>query len=108
MAVAVDHWLQTGEFARPAYETPRHDIAQYTNLDDYADARRPVPPEISVTSRQGNFKEVELGFDEDTAREEAKRCLRCDLEWLDVMGIARPESGVLAAEADVEATKGGR
>jgi NADH-quinone oxidoreductase subunit F len=104
VAVAVDHWLQTGEFVRPVYETPRLDVAQYTNLDDYADARRPVAPEISVMSRQGNFVEVELGFDEATAREEAKRCLRCDLEWLDVMGIARPETGMLAADI----TKGGR
>ncbi len=90
VAVAVDHWLRTGELVRPHYETPRPDLAQLYSLDDYAKARRPALAEISVDERAGNFSEVELGLDEHTAREEAKRCLRCDLEWLDVMQIARP------------------
>ena len=90
VAVAVDHWLRTGELVRPHYETPRPDMAQLYHLDDYAHARRPAIPEIGVAERAGNFYEVELGFDEHTAREEAKRCLRCDLEWLDLMQIPRP------------------
>ena len=91
VAVAVDQWLQTGQMVKPRYETARPDIVQLTNLDDYANARRPEAPELPVTERRGNFCEVELGFDEATVREEAKRCLRCDLEWMDVMGIARPQ-----------------
>ena len=65
-------------------------------MDDYANAHRPAMPELSVAERAGNFREVELGFDEQTASEEAKRCLRCDLEWLDWMGIARPQRAVQA------------
>jgi NADH-quinone oxidoreductase subunit F len=91
VAVAVDHWLQTGEIIKPHYETPRPDIEQPYNLDDYASAPRPLIPEIKVTERMGNFNEVETGFDEQTAQEEAKRCLRCDLEWLDLMKIPRPQ-----------------
>jgi len=91
VAVAVDHWLQTGEIVKPHYETPRPDIEQPYNLDDYADAPRPQIPEIKVIERIGNFNEVETGFDEQTAQEEAKRCLRCDLEWLDLMKIPRPQ-----------------
>jgi len=34
-------------------------------------------PEISVDERRGNFTEVETGFPEDMAVEEAKRCLGC-------------------------------
>jgi len=34
-------------------------------------------PELPVEERQGNFKEVELGYDEDTGRAEAGRCLNC-------------------------------
>jgi len=34
-------------------------------------------PEISVDERRGNFKEVETGFPEETAVNEAKRCLSC-------------------------------
>ncbi len=33
--------------------------------------------EISVEERRGNNKEVELGFDEEKARREARRCLSC-------------------------------
>ena len=36
--------------------------------------------------------EVEIGFDEETAMEEAKRCLRCDLEWLEVMHLTCEDS----------------
>jgi NADH-quinone oxidoreductase subunit F len=91
VAVAVDEWLSTGKLVKPRYETERPAIPQLNNLDDYADARRPAVPEISVGERSGNFCEVELGFDERTAREEAKRCLRCDLEWMELMGIETPK-----------------
>ncbi len=90
VAVAVDHWFKTGEFAKPHYETPRPDIVQLYNLDEYANAVRPHVPELALEERIGTFTEVELGFDERTVREEAKRCLRCDLEWLDYMKLPRP------------------
>jgi NADH-quinone oxidoreductase subunit F len=90
VAVAVDTWLKTGKLEKPRYETPRHDIPLQHNLEDYAAAQRPEMPELSVAERQGSFCEVELGLDESTACEEAKRCLRCDLEWLDYMKIPRP------------------
>jgi hypothetical protein len=32
----------------------------------------------AVPERRKNFKEVELGFDEATAVQEARRCLRCE------------------------------
>ncbi len=34
-------------------------------------------PELPVEKRAGNFKEVELGYDESSGREEAARCLNC-------------------------------
>jgi NADH-quinone oxidoreductase subunit F len=94
VAVAVDEWLRTGRASRPHFNTERPDISLSYNMDDYADARRPEPIEIPVVSRKGNFAEVEMTFDEKTAREESKRCLRCDLEWLDLMSIPRPEAVV--------------
>jgi NADH-quinone oxidoreductase subunit F len=111
VAVAVDRWLQDGTLARPRHETPRPDIAQLYSLDDYADARRPHVPELALSERKPEaapvpdsgpgsgrsrapaFREVELGYDEHTAREEAKRCLRCDLEWMDYMKLPRPAGG---------------
>jgi NADH-quinone oxidoreductase subunit F len=88
VARAVDHYLRTGKaetvIALPAYEV----VGQAFNLDDYAEAHRPEAPYLAMEARQGTFREVELGMDEDTVREECKRCLRCDLEWLEEQGLA--------------------
>jgi NADH-quinone oxidoreductase subunit F len=87
VARAVDYYLRTGEVVKivtlPGYEV----VDQPFNLDDYAEARPPVMPELPVIERR-NFREVELGLDERAAREECKRCLRCDLEWLEEMELA--------------------
>jgi hypothetical protein len=55
------------------------------DLADYADRQRPITPRRPVEQRENNFDEVETGFDEPAAQDEARRCLRCDLEWLEVM-----------------------
>jgi len=47
--------------------------------EGFANKRRAEMPSLPVEKRRGNFAEIELGFDEKTAVEEAKRCLRCDL-----------------------------
>lgn len=95
VAVSVDHWLTTGKLEKPVYETPRHDVEACQDFARYAEARRAPVPRIPVQDREGNFREVEIGYDEKTAREEANRCLRCDLEWLEMMGLEKP---VAAAE----------
>jgi hypothetical protein len=41
--------------------------------------RIPIPT-LALSERLGSFAEVELGLGEEMAIEEAKRCLRCDLE----------------------------
>lgn len=88
VARAVDHYLRTGEMEKivviPGYEV----VDQPFNLEDYADARPPVMPELPIEERRGNFREVELGLDERSIQEECKRCLRCDLEWLEEMELA--------------------
>lgn len=43
-------------------------------------ARRPQMPVRSPRERIRDFQEVELGFTEELAVQEARRCLRCDLE----------------------------
>lgn len=37
-------------------------------------------PKLSAQKSKRNFEEIERGFSEDVAKQEAKRCLRCDLE----------------------------
>ena len=87
VADEVDHYLRTGRselvVVRPGYEI----IRQQFDLEQYAEATRPKTREIPVEERRGNFNEVELLFDETTVQEECKRCLRCDLEWLEAMGL---------------------
>jgi NADPH-dependent glutamate synthase beta subunit-like oxidoreductase len=93
VARSVDHYLRSGsddvrlekQVVLPGYEA----VEQIYDLADYADAKRPESVELSVEERKGNFKEVELGLSEETIREECRRCLRCDLEWLEMKGLPR-------------------
>jgi heterodisulfide reductase subunit A-like polyferredoxin len=89
-------WVAIGAIAagREAAES----IVRYLDGRDMAEGRepitlenpayRPIPedeakkdraemPELPVKDRKGNFKEVELGYDEDRGKEEAHRCLNC-------------------------------
>ena len=91
VAVAVDHWLKTGEYGQAASTRPRGSTSpSCTTWTTMPTQRGPHVPELALANRAGTFSEVELGFDEHTAREEAKRCLRCDLEWLDYMKLPQP------------------
>ncbi len=90
VAVAVDEWIRTGKVGKPQLVTARHDVARLHDLQAYAEARRPVIPRLPVDKRERNMREVELGLSEEAARAEACRCLRCDLEWLEVMKLPKP------------------
>jgi len=41
--------------------------------------RRPDMPLLNIDRRRTTFQQVELGYSENMAREEARRCLRCDI-----------------------------
>ncbi len=92
VALAVDHWLTTGEMGGVYYRPGRHDVPQLYNVEDYANARRPVSRVLSPAERlaRKDFAEVEMELDERTIQEECKRCLRCDLEWLKRIGEPLP------------------
>jgi NADH-quinone oxidoreductase subunit F len=98
VAVAVDEWVRTGKVGKPQFITERHDVTLQHNLADYAAARRPMIPRLPVEQRERNFREVETGLSEQAAQAEARRCLRCDLEWLEVMGLNKPEAAAAAGE----------
>ena len=89
-------WVAIGAIAagREAAES----ILRYLDGKDMAQGRepittedpvyRPIPenqeskarakmPELPMKNREGNFNEVELGYEEDTGKEEADRCLNC-------------------------------
>jgi len=76
--------------------------------EGFAHKGRAEMPTLSVEKRRGNFAEVELGFNEKMAVEEAKRCLRCDLRLQIKQPTLPPErwlkfeTATIAAVPDVE------
>jgi NADH-quinone oxidoreductase subunit F len=52
--------------------------------EEAKDAKRPVPPSIAVSDRVAGFSEVEVTLSEEEAIREARRCLRCDLEFTQI------------------------
>ncbi len=46
----------------------------------FADLKREPMPTLPGSERHDGFGEVELGFTDDQANREAKRCLQCDSE----------------------------
>ncbi len=49
--------------------------------ENFFDKSRSQMPLLSLKERQSSFNEIELGFDENLALEEANRCLICDLRF---------------------------
>ncbi|MEW6441988.1 MAG: FAD-dependent oxidoreductase [bacterium] len=98
VANAVDQYLRAGQIekydSRPVVRFP--EITW--DMEQYGGAARLRPRHVEVAARRGSFQEVELGQDEKTIREECKRCLRCDLEWLESHPAAREPERVRAAE----------
>ncbi|MFL7793138.1 MAG: hypothetical protein AB8I69_13420, partial [Anaerolineae bacterium] len=92
VAMAVDRWLETGTLEKVVYQPKRHDVAQCADIEEYAGACRACAQEVPPEWRRGGFVEVEIGFDQRTAQEESKRCLRCDLEWLECVGEPLPQT----------------
>lgn len=54
------------------------DCLSITAADKMA-LKRPHMPLLSLDRRRVTFQQVELGYPEDVARAEARRCLRCDI-----------------------------
>jgi heterodisulfide reductase subunit A len=68
--------LETGRgIARPSVYVSPVEVTE----EELAKARRPAAPCKPVSERVKGFVEVECGLSEETAVEEARRCLRCDL-----------------------------
>ena len=84
VAAAVDAWLTSGQLGGVIYQPKRHDIPQLFSFEEYAEVHRSASQTLSPEDRlaRRDFSEVEMTFDEWAAREECKRCQRCDLEWL--------------------------
>ncbi len=84
-AESIDRYLR-GESLVRRYEVTRPSMyVEPVELTDeeIREAYRPKMPHLSPEERVKNFKEVELGFTEEMAVREARRCLRCELRTKD-------------------------
>jgi heterodisulfide reductase subunit A-like polyferredoxin len=92
------HKYLRGEKASREYAPVRPSVVvEPLELDEAAAPVRPTMGRIAVAARRQCFDEAELGFDEDAAVGEARRCLRCDwephrarLKKLEALTVAKP------------------
>ena len=81
--------LREGREKEGSYET---EIKVDTEGIPYAERKHPI--KIDLKKRKGNFNEVVLGFDEESVKEEAKRCLNCGgcSECMECVKACEPEA----------------
>jgi NADH-quinone oxidoreductase subunit F len=81
-AEMIDKYIR-GEPVKREYKVTRPAMrveAAELRDEEIAELKKPSMPALNLEERAGNFSQVELGFTEEMAIREAKRCLRCDLE----------------------------
>jgi len=76
-AISVDKYLGGSGAIDEVLAPPEEAVAP---LEEAEEKRRPKMPTLPLEERLGGFSQVELGYNDEMAIEEAIRCLRCDLE----------------------------
>ena len=82
-AIAIDKYLRGDTSRVEMYDLKPSVIEEETKTDEeesWEPQFRPEIPHLALKDRKGSFQEIELSFSEEKAIQEAKRCLRCDLE----------------------------
>jgi NADPH-dependent glutamate synthase beta subunit-like oxidoreductase len=76
-AISIDRYLGGSGDIDETLALPEGELVP---LEEAEEKRRPQMPNLPVKERLDGFTQVELGYSEEMAIEEAMRCLRCDLE----------------------------
>jgi len=82
-AIAIDKYLKGDTSRVEIYDLKARGVKKVTvgeEEETWEEKPRLEIPTLPAQERKQSFQEIELGFSEEQAREEAKRCLRCDLE----------------------------
>jgi len=82
-AIAIDKYLKGDTSRVEMYDLKAGVIGELPDQEieeSWEIQPRQVVPTLPVQKRKTSFAEVELNYPEERARQEAKRCLRCDLE----------------------------
>jgi NADH-quinone oxidoreductase subunit F len=77
-AISIDKYLGGSGAIDETLASPE-ELEALPELEE-GEKRRISMPTLALSERLGSFAEVELGLEEQVAIEEARRCLRCDLE----------------------------
>jgi formate dehydrogenase beta subunit len=86
-AIAIDEFLRGRKHPEPLIEVSILD--RHRMFADFMDISRQDVPMLPINRRTG-VTEVEIGFDEESAMAEARRCLRC---WVNTVFEGNPEDG---------------
>ncbi len=102
-AISIDRYLQGEkmEDSTKPFNLHKGELSEI-NKDEFDTVERQPRhemPRVRPQERSDNFKEMELGYSETMAREEASRCLSCGCKAVDYCVLRQ-----LAAEYDVTAT----
>ncbi|NVL93668.1 MAG: FAD-dependent oxidoreductase, partial [Desulfobacterales bacterium] len=82
-AIAIDKYLRGDTSRVEIYDLKPSFIEEEISKEEEETWEPQLRPEMSrlpFQERKRSFKETELGFSEEKAKQESKRCLRCDLE----------------------------
>ena len=77
-AISIDRYLGGSGVIDETLAPPEGEVTPAEEAEE--EKRRPQMPALPLEQRLSSFANVELGLSEEMAIEEAKRCLRCDLE----------------------------
>jgi NADH-quinone oxidoreductase subunit F len=82
-AVMIDRFIQGRQLKQlPAVKLPTDYVPPFSTEEEEGEGPgRAHPPQLPAAARSGNFREVELCLTEPHALCEARRCLRCDIEF---------------------------
>ncbi|MBC7358534.1 MAG: FAD-dependent oxidoreductase [Desulfacinum sp.] len=80
-ALDIDHYLQGRQGPAPVFRAHRRDQVPFVaqSAKEKRDARRVPLHLVDPEVRKHTFDPVELGYSDEEARAEARRCLRCDV-----------------------------
>lgn len=101
-ASAIDKALGgTGDIEEVLFEkgTPNPGVGHH---EGFAARPREKVPETEVQKRHESFQEVALGYTDEQAVKEAKRCLQCDLRLYIACNPSPPEKRLLFSEDNVQ------
>jgi heterodisulfide reductase subunit A len=74
-AISIDRYLSGVSLTEARKVTPKR--VEEVSKERAKPQARAATPLLALSERKGSFAEVEQGFDDETAIEEAKRCLNC-------------------------------